>query len=71
MEVEEIEVTIDKHGQVQLHVRGVKGKKCLVLTKDLEQALGAQVVQRDMTPEAQENASGNAIDQTIKVRRNK
>ena len=33
MNVEEIEVTIDKHGQVQIHVRGVKGKKCLALTK--------------------------------------
>lgn len=68
MEVEEIEVTIDKNGQVQLHIRGVKGKKCLVLTKDLEQALGAQVITREMTPEAQENASGSAIGQTVKVK---
>jgi hypothetical protein len=68
MNVEEIEVTIDKHGQVQIHVRGVKGKKCLALTKDLEQALGAQVINREMTPEAQENESGNAIGQTVKVK---
>jgi hypothetical protein len=68
MEVEEIEVTIDKHGQVQIHVRGVKGKKCLALTKDLEQALGAQVINREMTLEAQENAPGNAIGQTVKVK---
>ncbi len=68
MNVEEIEVTIDKNGQVQLHVRGVKGKKCLDLTRDLEQALGAEVINRELTAEAQENAAGNAIERTVKVK---
>ena len=68
MNVEEIEVTIDPHGQVQIHVRGAKGKKCLDLTRDLEQALGAQVINRELTAEAQENESGNAIGQTVKVK---
>jgi len=68
MNVEEIEVTIDKNGQVQLHVRGVKGKKCLDLTRDLEKSLGAEVISRELTAEAQQNAAGNAIGQTVKVK---
>jgi phage-related protein len=65
MELQEIEVTIDKKGQVKVHVRGVKGKQCLDLTKDLEKVLGAQVVAREMTAEALDAANGNQIDQTV------
>ncbi len=54
MEIQEIEVTIGKDGQVQVQVRGVKGKKCLELTKELEEALGGEVLARVMTPEAVE-----------------
>lgn len=68
MELQEIEVTIDKKGQVKLHVRGVKGQQCLDLTKDLEKVLGAQVVAREMTSEALEDANGNAIDQTVQAK---
>lgn len=68
MELQEIEVTIDKKGQVKLHVRGVKGQQCLDLTKDLEKVLGAQVVAREMTSEALEDANGNAIDQAVQAK---
>jgi hypothetical protein len=68
MEIQEIEVTIDKKGQVKVHVRGVKGKQCLDLTKDLELALGAQVIARKMTADAQEEANGNQIDQTVQTK---
>ncbi|HNT54297.1 MAG TPA: DUF2997 domain-containing protein [Anaerolineaceae bacterium] len=54
MELQEIEVTISKTGQVQLHVRGVKGPACLALTAALEAALGGQDLQRELTPEADE-----------------
>jgi hypothetical protein len=54
MELQEIEVTIGKDGQVEVRVRGVKGQACLDLTRPLEQALGGQIVLREMTPEAQE-----------------
>ncbi len=54
MELEEIDVFIEHDGQVRIEVRGVKGGHCLTVTKDLEQALGGQVVQREMTPEANE-----------------
>ncbi len=68
MEIEEIEITIGKNGQVKLHVRGMKGKKCLVLTEELEKALGNEVIERKLTPEAIEGAAGNKIDQSVDVK---
>jgi hypothetical protein len=55
MELEEIEVIIGKDGQVQIMVRGVQGTKCLELTRELEEALGGDILSRVMTPEALEN----------------
>lgn len=54
MELQEVEVFIDKNGKVQVQVRGVKGTACLDLTRALEEALGGQVEEREMTPEAYE-----------------
>jgi hypothetical protein len=68
MEVEEIEITIGKNGQVKLHVRGMKGKKCLALTEELEKALGNNILERQLTPEALDGSSGNKIDQTVDVK---
>lgn len=58
MELQEIDVFIDKDGQVRVEVRGVKGTSCLDLTKGLEAALGGQVLERQMTAEA-----GEAVQQ--------
>ena len=55
MELQEIEVFIDRDGQVRVEVRGVKGGACLDVTRGLEEALGGQVEDRQMTPEAQEH----------------
>lgn len=55
MEMQEITVVIEKDGQVRVEVRGVKGASCLDVTKGLEEALGGQVEDRQMTPEAQEH----------------
>ena len=57
MDVHEIEVSINKDGKVEVQVRGVKGLNCLELTRDLEEALGGEVILREMTPEAAENAN--------------
>jgi Protein of unknown function (DUF2997) len=54
MDLEEIEVIIDKDGQVHIQVRGVKGTACLDLTSGLEAALGGEVELREMQPEAYE-----------------
>jgi hypothetical protein len=68
MEIEEIEITIGKNGQVKLHVRGMKGKKCLTLTEELEKALGNEILDRKFTPEALDNSAGNKIDQSLDVK---
>lgn len=56
MDVQEIEVIIEKNGQVRVEVRGVKGPACLDLTRSVEQALGGAVLDRQLTPEALEEA---------------
>lgn len=54
MDLQEIEVTINKDGQVEVRIRGVKGDACLDITKGLEAALGGEIILREMTPEALE-----------------
>ena len=49
MKSEEIEVIIDRDGEVQIRVRGVKGKSCLALTQALEEQLGGKVDKRSLT----------------------
>lgn len=46
----EIIVDFDKDGNPSLDVKGAKGKECLALTQDIEEALGA-VVSREEKPE--------------------
>jgi hypothetical protein len=64
MDVQEIEITIGKDGKVELKVRGVKGMECLVLTQDLEKALGGEILLRQMNPEAEETTPGNVDEST-------
>ncbi len=54
MDLQEIDVVIDPDGQVRIEVRGVKGPSCVDLTRGLEEALGAVVRERELTPEAHE-----------------
>ena len=54
MELQEIDVFVEKDGQIRIEVRGVKGMSCLDLTKDLEAVLGSQISAREMTPDAHE-----------------
>ena len=63
MELHEIDVFIEKDGQVRLEVRGVKGRRCLEVTKALESALGGQVISREMTAEA-----GESVEQSEQER---
>lgn len=37
---EELEISISDTGEVTINVIGAKGKKCIDMTKDLEEALG-------------------------------
>ena len=54
MEMQEIDVFIENDGQVKIEVHGVKGVKCLDLTKALEDALGGEIEEREMHHEAYE-----------------
>ena len=54
MGLEEVEVIIASDGTVTMQVRGIKGDACLTATHALEQALGGEVVAREMTAEAYE-----------------
>lgn len=54
MEMQEIEITIDNNGRVNVKVRGVHGEGCLALTKNLETAIGT-VEERDYSPEYYEH----------------
>ncbi len=49
--MEEIQVEIDQHGNVQVKVSGAEGGKCLDLTKHMEQLLGGEISQREFTRE--------------------
>jgi hypothetical protein len=56
MQLEEIDVFIAKDGQVRIEVRGVQGMSCHDLTRSLEEALGGEVISRELTAEAYETA---------------
>lgn len=53
MEEETVNVIIHPDGRVELQVCGVKGEKCLEVTKAVEEALGNKV-QREFTSEMYE-----------------
>jgi hypothetical protein len=57
MEFQEVEVVIDANGEIQIEVRGVKGRACLDLTDDLVAALGGEVLEHELTAEADEEPS--------------
>lgn len=53
-EIQEIDLYIQDDGSVRIEVRGVKGPKCLEITKELEELLGADIVSRELTDESAE-----------------
>lgn len=65
MELQEIEVTIAPDGTTRIEVRGVAGGGCLDLTADLEAALGGEVIERELTPEARA-ALAEHVDQRLR-----
>lgn len=63
MEIQEIEVIIDKNGEVKIQVHGTKGTTCLDLTADLEAALGGEVISREMTTDVDATVQEQVKDQ--------
>lgn len=46
---QELEISISAEGEVSINVIGAKGKRCLDLTKDFEEAIGI-VTKRETKP---------------------
>ena len=65
MNIQEIEIFINPDGQVRYEVRGVKGKKCLDITKDLEADLGGEILSREETWEMMEQDLEQETDERI------
>lgn len=63
MEFQEVEVTIAPDGTTRIEVRGLAGRGCLELTAGLEQALGGQIVARELTADAYAVAEEQVRDQ--------
>jgi hypothetical protein len=61
-EIQEIEVYVQPDGSVRIEVSGIKGKKCLDITKALEEALGGQVTARNHTGEFYEQEQQNDLN---------
>jgi len=49
MRVEEIEVVISPQGDVTIKVQGMDGDVCLATTKELEELLGGEILERKRT----------------------
>lgn len=50
-EVHEVEIIIQPDGQLKVEIQGVKGNTCLDITKELEQLLGNDIIDRNFTDE--------------------
>lgn len=51
MQVQELEIIIAADGKISFEVRGVPGRQCLELTRDLEADLGGSIIERIETSE--------------------
>ena len=67
-EIQELDVLVLPDGKVKIEVRGVKGKKCIDITSNLEAVLGGKVIMRDFTDEfhqnEQESDQRNSLEQS-------
>ena len=60
--IQEIDVQIDRAGNVSVEVRGASGKQCEALTAVLEQALGGVIAKRTYKPEYYQEESSSQSD---------
>jgi len=64
MEMQEVEITIDKEGKVRFLVRGTQGEGCLAITRTLENAVGAPD-EREYTAEYYEQPASVSDRRTV------
>lgn len=65
-DIQEIDVTVDRDGNVHIEVRGVRGPGCEALTAELERMLGGVVAERRHTDAYHQAAD---VDETVETRR--
>ena len=65
---QEIEVIIAGDGKVELEVKGVRGKQCLQLTREIETGLGA-LINRKAKPEYGLNSRVDRTLHSLKIDR--
>jgi len=65
-ELQELEVVIAPDGTVDVKVRGVKGPKCLEVTRAIEELLGGQIVERVHTDEWRAQGDDVSLDDHVR-----
>lgn len=65
MDMQELEITIDKEGRVQVQVKGIQGQQCLTASQNIENALG-EVQTRVFLPEYYEEHVARSTCEQIK-----
>ncbi|HDZ89250.1 MAG: hypothetical protein C4B57_02230 [Deltaproteobacteria bacterium] len=65
MEIQEVQFIIDTEGRVSFEVSGVKGRRCLDITRDLELDLGGEVLSREETSEMYEEEAQEKLRRRI------
>ena len=68
MQVQELEIIITQDGKISMEVRGVPGRQCLELTKDLEADLGDSIIERIETSEMADFADEVRTDNKVRTR---
>jgi hypothetical protein len=67
MEMQELEITINNEGKVEVKVRGLHGPECVKTTENIENALG-EVQKRDFLSEYYESPVTQSICEKINQR---
>jgi hypothetical protein len=65
MGMEELEIVIEPDGTTHIHVKGIRGARCLDVTRKIEEELG-EVIDRKYTSEYYEELDQLVIQDTMK-----
>lgn len=68
MNLEEVEITIQKNGRLRIQTRGFSGEHCLIATRNLEAALGNALISREMTSESLQKPPKQEIAESKQIR---
>ncbi|WP_373500170.1 DUF2997 domain-containing protein [Desulfococcus sp.] len=68
MEIQEVDIFITPDGQISYEVRGVKGRKCLDVTRQLEEDLGGVILSREATWEMGREEALQEIEHRVKTK---